>query len=116
MRTEPVRELLDPRHPVVAALFDDVGRTVLAGQSLAWLVAAHRDDPLRAELLGGQHGEQADRAVTDDGNGPTRAGLGGDGSKPACAEHVGRREQARDEIRRGDFGGGYEGAVGERYP
>ena len=42
---------------IVAALDDDVRGTELAGQPLPRLVAAHRDDPLRAHVLGGQHGE-----------------------------------------------------------
>ncbi|MFI9612103.1 hypothetical protein ACIHCM_10575 [Streptomyces sp. NPDC052023] len=35
------------------------------------LVAAHEDDPFRTELFGRQHREQADSAVTDDGDGVT---------------------------------------------
>jgi len=34
--------------PGVAALFDDVGRAVLARQAPACVVAAHGDDPLGA--------------------------------------------------------------------
>src|SRR5688572_27936845 len=41
---EPVRELLDPGHAMLAALFDNVGRAVLAREPLPGLVAAHRDD------------------------------------------------------------------------
>jgi hypothetical protein len=54
VRPQPAGELLDPGHPGVAAFFDDVGRSVLARQPLSRLVAAHGDDPLGAELLGGQ--------------------------------------------------------------
>jgi hypothetical protein len=54
---------LDRRHSLVAARVDDVGRAVLACQALPRLVPARGDDPLRAELLGGEHGEQTDRAV-----------------------------------------------------
>ena len=81
---------------------------------LAGLVAAHRDDPLGAELLGGEHAEQPDRAVADDRDGLARAGLGGDGAEPAGAQHVGGGEQARDQVVGRDVRGGDEGAVGER--
>jgi hypothetical protein len=104
----------DLGHAVLAALFDDVGRAVLARQPLPGLVAAHGDDPLSAELLGGQHGEQSDRAVTHDGDRLARASLGWHGAEPAGAEHVGGREQARDQIVGRGVGGGDEGAVGKR--
>ena len=78
------------------------------------LVAAHRDDPLRAELPRGQHGKQSDRAVPDHGDGLAGAGFGCDRGEPAGAEHVGGRQQTRDEIVGGDVGGGDEGAVGQR--
>ena len=83
---------------LVAALVDDVGGAELAGELLPVGVAAHGDDPLGAELLGGEDAEQADRAVADDGDGLARAGLGGDGGEPAGAEHVGGGEQARDQV------------------
>ena len=95
---EPVGELLDRRDALLAARFDDVGRAELASQSLARLVAAHGNDPLGAELLGRQHGEQADGAVTDHGHRLARAGLGRHRAEPAGAEHVGRGEEARDEV------------------
>jgi hypothetical protein len=67
-------ELLDRRDTFVAARFDDVCGTELAREALALLVAAHGDDSGRAELLGGEHGEQPDRAVahgtSSSGGGP----------------------------------------------
>jgi hypothetical protein len=75
VRAEPAGEVLDRRHAVVAALGDDVGRPVLEGELLAWRVAAHRDDPFRAELFRGQHREQADGTVADDRDRPTGTGL-----------------------------------------
>src|SRR5712691_12704319 len=45
VRAEPAGELLDLRHALIAALGDDVGRAELAGELLAGLVPAHRDDP-----------------------------------------------------------------------
>jgi hypothetical protein len=77
-------------------------------------VAAHGDDPVGAELAGGQHGQQPDGAITDHGDGPAWTGLGGHGAEPAGAEHVGGREETRDEIVRGDVRSGDERAVGER--
>ena len=99
---------------LVAALLDDVGRAELAGQRLPVGVATDRDDPLGAELLGGQDAEQPDRAVTDDRDGLAGAGLGGDGGEPAGAEDVGGRQQRRDQVGVGLAGGGDQGAVGER--
>ena len=78
------------------------------------LVAAHGDDPLGAELLGRQYGEQTDGAVADHGDGLAGAGLGGDGAEPAGAEDVGGRQQARDEVVGRDVGRGDQRAVGQR--
>jgi hypothetical protein len=80
---------------------------------LAWFVAAHRDDPLRAQLLGGEHAEQTDGAVADNGNDLARADFGGSGSKPTGAEDVRGGEQARDQACGWQVRGGDEGAVGE---
>ena len=65
---EAVGELLDRGNALVAARFDDVGGAELAGQALPALVAAHGDDPLGPEPLGGEHGAQPDRAVADHGD------------------------------------------------
>ena len=72
------------------------------------------DDPLGAELLGGQDAEQPDRAVADDRDGLAGAGLGGDGGEPAGAEHVGGGHQRRDQVGVRAARGGDQGAVGER--
>jgi hypothetical protein len=45
-------------------------RAELAGELLPRLVAAHRYDPLGTHLPGGEHAEEADRAVTDDRDRP----------------------------------------------
>jgi hypothetical protein len=94
VRAEPVGELLDLRDAVVPALGDDVGGAEFARELLAGFVATHRDDPLRAELLGSEDAEQADRAVPDHGDGLARSGLGRDGGEPAGAEHVGGGQEA----------------------
>jgi hypothetical protein len=88
MGAEPVCQLPNRGYPVLAALCDDVGRALIAGQSLAWLVAADRDDPLRTELLRGQDGVKPDGAVTHHGNGLPRAGLGGNSGEPARTKHI----------------------------
>ena len=109
----PVR-LLDPCDSVVSALLDDVGGAELSGQRLPVGVPAEGDDPLGAELPGGQDAEQADRAVADDRDRLAGPGLGGDGGEPTGAQHVGGRHQRRDQIGVGHAGGGDERAVGER--
>src|SRR3954447_4178041 len=69
VRAQAVGELLDLGYSLVAAGGDDVGRAELPGQLLPGLVPAEGDDPLGTQLLGGEHAEQADGAVTDDGDG-----------------------------------------------
>ena len=113
---EAAGQLLDLPYAVVAALGDDVGGAELEGELLAGLVPAHGDDPLRAELLGRQDTEQADRAVTDDRDGLAGSGLGGDGGEPAGAQYVGRGEQTRDQVVVRQARGGDERAVGQRDP
>ena len=76
---------------------------------------AHRDDPFRAELLGGQHGEQTDRAVADHRDGLAGADLGRDGTEPSRAEHVGGRQETRDQVVGGNVRRRDQGAVGQRY-
>src|SRR5215208_5284632 len=114
VRPETVGELLDPFRALLAALGHDLGRAELPGEPLAGPVPAHRDDPLRAKLLGGEHREQPDGAVADDRHRLARTGLGRHGAKPAGAEHVGGREQAGDHVLRRQARRRYEGAVGER--
>jgi hypothetical protein len=113
---EPVGERLDPRDAVVAAFGDDVGSPVLQRELLAWFVAAHRDDPLRAQLLGGQHGEQADRAVTDHGDRLAGSDLRRDRTEPAGAEHIRGGQEARDQVHGRHLRAGDQSAVGQRNP
>src|SRR6266536_602280 len=88
VRAETARELLDPLDALVAALLDDLSRAELTRQALPRLVAAHRDDPLGAELLRREHGEQSDRPVADDGDRLARAGFGSHRAEPAGPEHI----------------------------
>ncbi len=113
---EAVGELFDAFYPGIAALGDDVGGSEFAGQALAGFVAAHRDDPLGAELTGGQYRAQPDRAVTDHYHGLAGPGFGGNGPEPARTQHVGGRQEIRDEIGGGNLGGGDQSAVGQRDP
>src|SRR5215204_3940255 len=114
MRAEAASELLDLGHTVLTALLDDVGRPVLARQILACVMAAHSNDPLRTKLFGCEHGMQTDRAVAYDGHRLARGGLRGHRTEPARPQHIGGREQARDELVGWEVRGRYEGAVGER--
>ena len=66
-------ELHDALHGLLAALGDDVGGAQLARERRAVLVAAHDDDLLGAEALGGDHAAEPDGAVADDGHGVARA-------------------------------------------
>jgi len=91
-----VGEFLDLRYPFLAAFGGDAGCAEFAGEFLPGLVAAHRHDALRPELLGSQYGREADPAATDD-DGLARSSFCGHGAKPSGAADVGGREQAMDE-------------------
>ena len=91
-------QLLDARDAFVAALGHDVGRAELACELLPRLVAAHGDDPLRAHLLGGEHAEQADRAVADDHDRRSRLHIGRVRGEPAGAQNIGGRQQTRNQF------------------
>jgi hypothetical protein len=82
---QPAGQLLDLRHAVLAAFGDDVSRAQLKGE----LLLAARNDPLRAELFGGQDRQEADRAVADDRDCLARAGLGGGCAEPAGPQPAG---------------------------
>jgi hypothetical protein len=109
---QPAGELLNRGHAFVAPFGDDFGGAELQRQLLAGFVPAHRDDPLGAQLPGGQHGEQADCAVTDHRDGLAGLHVGGDGAEPAGAEHVRGGQQAGKQIIGGHLGSGDQGAVG----
>src|SRR5215216_7056674 len=98
MRAEPVADFLDLGHALLAALFDDVGCAVLTRQFLPRLVSAHRDDPVRPNLLRREHTEQTDCTVTNHGNDLARAGFGSYGTEPASAKHIRGGEEARDQV------------------
>jgi hypothetical protein len=89
VRTEPTGEVFDPGDAILTAFGHDVGGTKLSGERLPRLMPAHRNDPLRAQLLGGEYAEQPNGAVSNDGDGLARASLGGDRAEPAGAQHVG---------------------------
>jgi hypothetical protein len=58
-------------------------------------VAAHDDDLLGAQALGGDHTTQPDGAVADDGHGVPGLDARHDGGVVAGAQHVGERQQRR---------------------
>ena len=70
-----------------------------AAAAAALFVAAHRDDSVSTHQLGGQHSEQPDGPVADDGDRLAGADFGGFGSEPAGAERVGAGQQAGDQVR-----------------
>jgi hypothetical protein len=90
-------EFVDALDRVLAALGDDVGGAVLAGERDAVGVAAHDDDLLGAEALGGDHRARADGAVADDRGALARRDLGDDRGVMPGAQDVGEREQRRHE-------------------
>ena len=77
-----------------------LGGAELGGELLPGLVPAHRDHPLGAQLGGGEHAAQPDRAVADHGDGHAGLDAGGDGGEPTGGHHVGQGQQARDEVLR----------------
>src|SRR5882762_10991967 len=65
VRADAFRQIFDTRDAFVSALAHNVSRTKLARQRLPCFVTAHRDDPLGAHLLRGEHAEQTDCAIAD---------------------------------------------------
>src|SRR3977135_1203720 len=59
-------QLFDMCDAFISALAHNVSRAKLACQRLPCFVTAHRDDPLGAHLLRGQHAEQTDRTIAYD--------------------------------------------------
>src|SRR6516165_5505456 len=108
---EPVGELFDVGDAVVASCGDDVAGSEVEGELLAVLVAAHGDDGVGSELAGGEDAEQAHCAISDHGHRLAGPDLGGDGGEPAGAQHIGRGQQAGDQLPGGNVGGGDQGAV-----
>ena len=94
-RAAAVGEVADLGDPVGAALGDHVGGAELTAEVGPRLVAAHQHDALGAELLGRQHGEQADGAVADHGDGAAGLHAAADSGVPAGAVDVGEGQQAR---------------------
>jgi hypothetical protein len=104
----------DTGHALVAALGHDGGRAERAGELLPRRVTAHRDDPLRTHLPGGEHAEEADRTVAHDHDRAARLHIRRVGGEPAGAQDIGGRQQARDQVVRRQARGGHQGAVRER--
>ena len=67
-----------------------------AGQGLAVLVPAHRNDALGAQLLGGENPGKAHGAVADHRNCLARPDFGGHGGEPTRAQDVRSRQQMRN--------------------
>ena len=88
-------EVVDVGGALGASLGDDVGGAELAAEVGARLVPPHQDDLLGAEPLGRQNGQQADGAVTDDGDAGALVDATLDCGVVAGAQHVGQGEQGR---------------------
>ena len=73
VHAEAAGQLADALDGLLAALADDVGGAELARERDPVGVAAHDDDLLGAEALGGDDAAQADGAVADDGDRCRRA-------------------------------------------
>jgi hypothetical protein len=86
-------EFADAFDCLLATLGDDVGGAEVAGQRDSVVVAAHDDDLLGAEALGGENRAQADGAVADDCGALARSDLGDDGGVVSGAHHVRQRQQ-----------------------
>src|SRR6266566_5860177 len=65
---ETLRQILDADHTFITALRHDVCRAKLQSELLSFFVPAHGDDPFRAHLPGGEHGQQTYGSVADDSN------------------------------------------------
>ena len=98
VRAQPIGEVLHAGDTLLTTFLDDVGGSELLGQFLALRVAGHRDDPLGPQFPGREDGQETDRAVTHDRDGPARSGLRGDGPEPARAEYVGGGQQRGQHI------------------
>src|SRR5919106_6753877 len=90
-----VGQLLEALDGLVAAFADDVGSTEFARERGPVGVAAHDDDLLGAEPLGGDDAAESDSAVADDSDAVAGPDLGDDGGVVAGAHHVGERHQGR---------------------
>src|SRR5207237_5630389 len=114
VRTHALGQLPDAFNALVSALGHDIRGAELARELLARFVATHRDDPLRAHLLRGQHTQQSDRAVTDHCDRRTWLYVRGIGGEPPGTHDVRERQQARDQIARRNVRRGHECTVRER--
>jgi hypothetical protein len=88
----PAGQFADALDGRLTALGDDIGGAELAGECDPVRVAAHDDDLLRAEPLGGDDSAHADGAVADDRGALARSDLGDDGRVVAGAQDVGQRQ------------------------
>ena len=109
--TNSIGHVHDPGDALVATLSHDVGCAEFACEFLPRGVPAYRDDPLRTHLPGGEYAEEADRAVTDDYDRRARLHVRRVGCEPAGPQNIGSRQQARDQIVRGDARRSHQRAV-----
>src|SRR6266576_5555540 len=68
IRADTLRQILDAGQTFITALCHDVGRAKFQSEHLAFFVPAHGDDPFRAHLPRGEHGQQTYGSVAYDSN------------------------------------------------
>ena len=90
-------QLAHPLDAFVTPLGHHVGGPELTPQIGAILVPAHQNDPFSTKALGGQHRREADGTVADDRHRSPRANPGGHRAVVTGREHVGQREQRREQ-------------------
>lgn len=107
-------QIAHARDAFFTAFGDDVVGTEVAAEVGAGGVAAHEDDALGPQTLGGDHRTQADRAVPDDQHRVPWADAGRDGTVVARGHHVRQGQQGGQQRRVGGDGQLDQGAVGVR--
>jgi hypothetical protein len=95
VRAEAVRQLLNARDGLFAALRDDVRRAELLGERNAVRPAAEQDDLLGPEPARGDDAAQPDRPVTDNGHRLAWPDAGSERGVMTRAHHVRQRQQRR---------------------
>jgi len=116
-KTRPGRSCRQLQHggdSLLTALRHDVGRTERPRERLPAGVPGHGHDAVGTEPPGREDRAQPDRSVADDDDGRALPHAGRDGRVVPGPQHVGEREQARDELVVGEGRGRDEVRVGER--
>src|SRR6266852_2624784 len=111
---ETLRQILDADHTFITALRHDVCRAKLQSELLSFFVPAHGDDPFRAHLPGGEHGQQTYGSVADDSNRHAWPYVSCVGGKPPRPQNIRGSEKVRNHLLRRNSGSRHESAVRKR--